>query len=131
MNRNAATASYELTRTRAGVCRIVVAYLEDGKTRHRHLGLRLNLRNHSPTGFEWGYGGSGPAQAALAILADFYDDRQAVAVYQTFKGQVIARVPRQGRIITGTEIELWRQSLSITAVRDAAQKAGLRLGGAE
>ena len=31
---------------------------------------RLDLANHSPTGFEWGYGGSGPAQLALALLAD-------------------------------------------------------------
>jgi hypothetical protein len=32
---------------------------------------RLDLCNHSPTGLSWGYGGSGPAQTALAILADF------------------------------------------------------------
>ena len=25
---------------------------------------------HSPTGFSWGYGGSGPADLALSILAD-------------------------------------------------------------
>jgi hypothetical protein len=31
---------------------------------------RLDLYNHSPNGFEWGYSGSGPAQLALAILAD-------------------------------------------------------------
>jgi hypothetical protein len=30
----------------------------------------LTLRNHSPTGFEWGYAGSGPAQLALALLLD-------------------------------------------------------------
>lgn len=29
---------------------------------------------HSPTGFEWGYGGSGPADLALAILVDFLDE---------------------------------------------------------
>lgn len=34
------------------------------------LALRQDLLNHS-AGFEWGYGGSGPAQLALAILADF------------------------------------------------------------
>lgn len=28
----------------------------------------LAVRNHSPTGFAWGYGGSGPAQLALAVL---------------------------------------------------------------
>ena len=35
---------------------------------------RPDLRNHSPTGFEWGYGGSGPAELALALLADHFDD---------------------------------------------------------
>src|SRR5439155_2970286 len=34
------------------------------------LNPRLDLRKHSVTGFEWGYGGSGPAQLALALLAD-------------------------------------------------------------
>ena len=33
----------------------------------RPLNPRLDLYNHSPTGFEWGYCGSGPAQLALAI----------------------------------------------------------------
>ena len=31
---------------------------------------RLDLRNHSPDGFAWGYPGPGPSQLALAILAD-------------------------------------------------------------
>lgn len=35
-----------------------------------HAGPSQKLWNHSPTGFEWGYGGSGPAQLALAILLD-------------------------------------------------------------
>jgi hypothetical protein len=29
---------------------------------------RLDLWNHSPTGLEWGYAGSGPAQLALALI---------------------------------------------------------------
>src|SRR2546426_5830744 len=40
---------------------------------------RLDLWNHSPTGFECGYGGSGPAQLALALLAEHLrNDEQAV-----------------------------------------------------
>jgi hypothetical protein len=51
------------------------------------------LDNHSPTGFEWGYGGSGPAQLALAILADaLCDDRRAARLHQAFKWKVIARL---------------------------------------
>jgi hypothetical protein len=56
---------------------------------------RLDLSNHSPTGFEWGYGGSGPAQLALAILADALGDaRAALALHQGFKFKVIAALDR-------------------------------------
>jgi hypothetical protein len=34
------------------------------------LPVRLDVTNHSPDGFEWGYGGSGPAQLALAMCID-------------------------------------------------------------
>jgi Family of unknown function (DUF6166) len=57
----------------------------------RPLALRLDLRNHSPTGFAWGYGGSGPAQLALALLADALgDDERALQLYQAFKFRVTA-----------------------------------------
>src|ERR1700730_15231398 len=50
----------------------------------RPLELRLDLFNHSPTGFEWGSGGSGPAQLALAILADHLgDDATAVRLHSS------------------------------------------------
>ena len=57
----------------------------------RDLPMRLDLHNHSPTGFEWGYGGSGPAQLALALLADALgDDKLAQTYYQDFKHEVVA-----------------------------------------
>ena len=70
------------------------------------LALRLDLRNHSPTGFSWGYGGSGPAQLSLAILADFLqDDKRAQELYQPFKWRVVASLPRERYWkITGQEI---------------------------
>lgn len=62
----------------------------------RPLSPRFDLRNHSPTGFEWGYGGSGPAQLALAILADHLgDDAKALRFYQRFKARVIAIIPQE------------------------------------
>jgi hypothetical protein len=62
----------------------------------RALPLRLDLCNHSPTGFEWGYGGSGPAQLALAILADvFHNDQLAVRLHQDFKWMAIAPLARE------------------------------------
>ena len=57
----------------------------------RELSLHLEIRNHSPTGFEWGYGGSGPAQLALALLVDALGDVEvAEAHYQDFKREVIS-----------------------------------------
>ena len=52
---------------------------------------RLDLYNHSPDGFEWGYIGSGPAQLALAILAyELQDDHKVMTLYQDFKHKTLA-----------------------------------------
>jgi hypothetical protein len=50
--------------------------------------------NHSPDGFNWGYGGSGPAQLALALLLEETDVDTATRLYQPFKWQVIAELPK-------------------------------------
>lgn len=53
-------------------------------------GASRKIRDHSPTGFEWGYGGSGPAQTALALCLDFTGDPNvAQDVYQDFKFQIV------------------------------------------
>lgn len=52
--------------------------------------------NHSPDGFEWGYGGSGPAQLALAILLDLYAKEEALRAYQEFKWKFVAKAPKEG-----------------------------------
>lgn len=71
----------------------------------RMLEPRLDLRYHSPTGFEWGYEGSGPAQLALAILADhFQNDDEALRKYQDFKRNVVSKFPREAWKITEDEI---------------------------
>lgn len=60
-----------------------------------NLDPRHHYCKHSPDGFAWGYGGSGPAQLAFAILADHLDDNeQAESMYQQFKWAVIAAAPR-------------------------------------
>ncbi|MFB6272163.1 MAG: DUF6166 domain-containing protein [Salinibacter sp.] len=80
----------------------------DGK---QPLDPRLDLDNHSPTGFECGYGGSGPHQTALAILAHHLgDDNRAQALKHAFVRDVISQlqVPRdQDWEITGEEIDRW------------------------
>ena len=54
-------------------------------------GPSLAVREHSPTGFEWGYLGSGPAQLALAILLDLgVPPTTAADHYQALKAERIA-----------------------------------------
>ena len=66
---------------------------------------RLDLWNHSPDGFEWGYRGSGPAQLALALLADcLQDDNEAIGWHQEFKNAVVAGLPLAGWSLTEVEI---------------------------
>lgn len=90
-------AKYEAIRTENGV-----VATDDGAP----LDKRLELFNHSPTGFEMGNSGSGPAQLALAILSHHFRsrlkslnsatratcDERTVRFYQQFKAAVIARV---------------------------------------
>lgn len=81
----------------------VYGTMHDGEV--RLLDPRLDLVNHSPTGFAWGYGGSGPSQLALALLADVYDDQTALGAYQALKWAWVAKLPQdQGWEITEDEI---------------------------
>lgn len=65
---------------------------------------------HSPGGFEWGYGGSGPADLALSILAHYFGENDVNSTslfkmkigqepkcwhyHQNFKWDAIAPLPR-------------------------------------
>jgi hypothetical protein len=74
------------------------------------LDLEASLRvvNHSPTGFCWGYQGSGPAQLALAILLDHFggDVVRAKSLYQDFKSKVIARLDMDSDfVLTDEQVE--------------------------
>jgi len=81
-------------------------YAVDVTVNGRPLNPRLDLWNHSPTGFEWGYCGSGPAQLALALLADHLaDDEQALVFYQRFKWAVVVEFPRRRWTLTSQEID--------------------------
>ena len=67
---------------------------------------RQEVRNHSPTGFEWGYGGSGPAQLALAILAEHLgNDDAALNLYQDFKWACIAQICGANWSLSSEEID--------------------------
>lgn len=61
----------------------------------------LAVSNKSPSGFAWGYGGSGPAQLALAILLEVLPKAEAISKYQKFKEEVVANLPQ-----TDFEVEI-------------------------
>lgn len=77
--------------------------------------------HHSPTGFEWGYGGSGPADLALSILSFVIGpERQTVGIYegktcgaqawllhQPFKRDVVAGFDRDRWAISVGQVRQW------------------------
>lgn len=99
---------------------VTVEVVESGVPRDLDPGPSQKLRNHSPDGFEWGYGGSGPAQLSLAILLDYFEgaregepsrfsqgspDASAQFFYQRFKFAVVAGLPKDGWELTTNQVE--------------------------
>lgn len=87
----------------------------------------LKVHNHSPDGFAWGYGGSGPAQLALALLLEETGSPEfATKYYQLFKEQVIAMIEQDGDF--GTCSVFIRDFLHRMTTRDLfGKKDGLGL----
>ncbi|MFC7323575.1 DUF6166 domain-containing protein [Halorubrum rutilum] len=75
------------------------------------LDCRYDLLSASPSGFEWGYGGSGPATLAIAILAHAFDDDFATTHYQQFKREVIANLPEDRWTLRTSDLDAWRREV--------------------
>ena len=70
------------------------------------LAPRLDIANHSPTGLEWGYRGSGPSQLAIAILATRIEDPDEVLqLAYVFKDQVISALSRDTWVLDGEHVD--------------------------
>jgi hypothetical protein len=100
----------------------------------RLINPRFDLRNHSPTGFAWGYGGSGPAQLALAILSDYFGaspigDILASHLYQDLKWKLIAhQAIEEDFFVTGSQIheqlrEIWNNDKLVQGWLDDSLRA--------
>ncbi len=89
-----------------------------------HFNIAQRVRHHSPTGMEWGYAGSGPADFALNALdrflpvgADGWEgircwdkhmvSRMAWSLHQEFTFAVVAALPYEGGVISGAQIRAW------------------------
>lgn len=71
-------------------------------------GIQTPLRHwvrHSPTGMEWGYGGSGPADLAYSILCEVVDSRTATALHQEFKWEFVAGMKDRWELDMGDVLE--------------------------
>ena len=75
------------------------------------LDCRYDLLSASPAGFQFGYGGSGPAQLAIAILAHAFGDEFATTHYQQFKREVVSELPEEGWRLTKQDLEAWRREV--------------------
>lgn len=81
------------------------------------LPLMLDKVNHSPTGFEWGYYGSGPAQLAFSMLFTTLamdtslEEAEVLRVtrdnYQKFKEDVICCLPFDSWTLSAYTILSW------------------------
>lgn len=92
---------YQGTRGAAG-CVVMVHEHEDGGETMitRRLAPRLDLYRHREA-FEWGYNGKGPAQLALALLADATgDDDLALRLHLAFRERVVQNINANPWIIT-------------------------------
>ena len=72
-----------------------------------HTNVPRRITHHSPDGFEWGYGGSGPSDFALNILSCYIGQEEAQKYYQNFKWAFIATMPLEGGVIKKDVILNW------------------------
>ncbi|MCK5363864.1 MAG: hypothetical protein KAR22_12885 [Gammaproteobacteria bacterium] len=78
-----------------------ISVLVDG----RPLGPRFDLRRFSDTGFEWTYEGGAPAQLALALLAEhFQDDDKALAHHEGFMREIVANFDNEW-VMTSEDVD--------------------------
>lgn len=82
-----------------------VGFTAQGK---RFTTIQHMVVKHSPTGFAWGYGGSGPADLAFNTLLAFGEPiPSCYRLYQAFKEEIIAAIPKEGGTISGDTIRHW------------------------
>jgi len=70
-----------------------------------------HIERHSPSGFAWGYGGSGPSDLALSLVAFVTglgeQAKNIPALYQEFKRDVVALLPPEGFTLPVVLVRSW------------------------
>jgi len=82
-------------------CFVDVMKSKDERKDYERLTYPLrHVARHSPTGLNWGYSGSGPADCALSILTDCLGEERAERWYQEFKSHFLAGLHAGGGVIS-------------------------------
>jgi hypothetical protein len=96
---------------------IVCTRLERGEARveldtaNYRVPLAQPLVRHSPTGYEWGYHGSGPGDLALNVLALVVPPKEANRLHQDFKRDAVATISQDaGGRIALADVAAWVQA---------------------
>jgi hypothetical protein len=114
-----------------GVAQVVMDQVQDDGRNNAAISLDLtlpprhDLSNHSPTGFEWGFVGSGPSQLALAILAAATEnDTLALALHNSFTWQVVTKLPHEHWYLHQLDVLMWtiREVGRLMPVKDLLNK---------
>lgn len=84
----------------------VIVLEQSGDEKFLPIGLLKHRVRHSPTGFSWGYPGSGPADLARSILWDFIGAEPTPGLYQDFKFQFVSVWGDEWEI-RGCQIQDW------------------------
>jgi len=95
---------------------------------NEELPFHFDLCNHSPTGFNWGYSGSGPSQLAFCIIYEYLTKVDGYSVvkakplteycYHDFKNEFIAPLPQtMDWEITGSGINAFMLQWSVRNLR--------------
>ncbi len=89
----------------------------DGNELWANLPLYLEEVNHSPTGFEWGFYGSGPSQLSYAILRSYFSLVEKLDVSEAvrkakqygfrFKEDFVSKWHGEEWEITSDQISFW------------------------
>ena len=95
-----------------GVSDDVVLWRDAQGTAHASLGTAEgaplgHVVRHSPTGIEWGYGGSGPSDLALSVLTAVVGTEAAERHYRALVAEVVARVLRPGGVMRADSVRAW------------------------
>lgn len=83
----------------------------------RPLPLYLGVRQHSPTGFDWGSSGNGVAQLALAMCIEIVGRQRAERVYQDVKDALLAPIADDCWMLSGAQV--------LTAIVTAERRMGM------